>query len=199
MIADEVQCGMGRTGRLFAIEHYDIVPDLVTTAKSLGAGMPIAAVTGRAEILDAAHLGGVGGTYGGSPVACAAAIEAVNIIRQPEFLAHARRLGDVMREVMAAWKATYPIVGDVRGLGPMQLAEFVGDRESKQPVAPEETLQIVRESVAHGVVVMRAGLFSNCVRLLPPLVMPEGMLREGLDVVSRAIEVVSVRHAGAPA
>src|SRR5205814_1502048 len=87
LIADEVQCGMGRTGRLFAVEHYDIVPDLITTAKSLGAGMPIAAVTGRAEIMDASHLGGVGSTYGGSPVACAAAIEAVNIIRRPEFLA----------------------------------------------------------------------------------------------------------------
>src|SRR5437762_10529226 len=105
MIADEVQCGMGRTGRLFAIEHYDIVPDLITTAKSLGAGMPIGAVTGRAEIMDSAQLGGLGGTYGGSPVACVAAIEALNIIRQPDFLAHARRLGDVMREAMNGWKA----------------------------------------------------------------------------------------------
>jgi len=199
MIADEVQCGMGRTGRMFAVEHSDVVPDLVTTAKSLGAGMPIAAVTGRAEIMDAAHLGGIGGTYGGSPVACAAAIEAVTMIRQPEFLAHARRLGDLMREAMDAWKASFPMVGDVRGLGPMRLAEFVRDRESKEPAAPDETLQIVREAVAHGVVVMRAGLFSNCVRLLPPLVMPEDMLREGLEVVGRAIEAVSVRHAGAPA
>jgi len=199
LIADEVQCGMGRTGRLFAVEHYDVVPDLVTTAKSLGAGMPIAAVTGRAEIMDAAHLGGVGSTYGGSPVACAAAIEAVNIIRQPEFLAHARRLGDVMRGVMDGWKARFPIVGDVRGLGPMMLAEFVRDRASNAPAAPEHTLEIVREAVSRGVVVMRAGLYSNCVRLLPPLVVPEDMLREGLDEVGRAIEVVSVRHAGAPA
>jgi 4-aminobutyrate aminotransferase / (S)-3-amino-2-methylpropionate transaminase / 5-aminovalerate transaminase len=199
MIADEVQCGMGRTGRLFAIEHYDLVPDLVTIAKSLGAGMPIAAVTGRAEILDAAHLGGVGSTYGGSPVACAAAIEAVTIIRQPDFLAHARRLGDVMREAMNRWKATFPIVGDVRGLGPMMLAEFVRDRASKTPVAPEQTLQIVRESVKRGVIVMRAGLYSNGIRLLPPLVMPEDMLREGLQAIEQAIEVVSVAHAVAPA
>ena len=199
MIADEVQCGMGRTGRLFAVEHFDVVPDLVATAKSLGAGMPIAAVTGRAEIMDSAHLGGIGSTYGGSPVACAAAIEAVSIIRQPAFLAHARRLGDVMREVMDGWTARYPIVGDVRGLGPMMLAEFVRDRESKEPAAPEHTLEIVREAVAGGVIVMRAGLYSNCVRLLPPLVMPEDMLREGLDVLGRAIEVVSVRHSGAPA
>jgi len=199
MIADEVQCGMGRTGRLFAVEHFDVVPDLITTAKSLAAGMPIAAVTGRAEIMDSAHLGGVGSTYGGSPVACAAAIEAVNIIRRPEFLAHARRLGDVMRGVMDGWKARCPIVGDVRGLGPMMLAELVRDRESKEPATPEYTLEIVREAVAGGVVVMRAGLYSNCIRLLPPLVIPEEMLREGLDVVGRAIEVVSVRHAGAPA
>ena len=195
MIADEVQCGMGRTGRLFAIEHYDIVPDLITIAKSLGAGMPIAAVTGRAEIMDSAHLGGIGGTYGGSPVACAAAIEAVNIIRQPAFLAHARRLGDVMRDVMEGWKAEWPIVGDVRGLGPMMLAEFVRSRETKEPASPEETLAIVRQAVANGVVVMRAGLYSNGVRLLPPLTMPEVMLREGLDALGRAVRSATMRPA----
>src|SRR5262249_793230 len=121
MIADEVQCGMGRTGRLFAVEHYDLVPDLITMPKSLAAGMPIAAVTGAAEMLDSARLGGVGSTYGGSPVACAAAIEAVNMIRQPAFLAHARLLGDAMRQEMELWKERWPIVGDVRGLGPMRL------------------------------------------------------------------------------
>jgi 4-aminobutyrate aminotransferase / (S)-3-amino-2-methylpropionate transaminase / 5-aminovalerate transaminase len=161
--------------------------------------MPIAAVTGRAEILDAAQLGGVGGTYGGSPVACAAAIEALTIMRRPEFLAHARRLGDVMRDEMTRWAARFPVVGDVRGLGPMMLVEFVRDRRSKEPIAPEQTLQIVREAVSGGVVVMRAGLYSNCVRLLPPLVMPEDMLREGLAVVGRAIESVCVTHVGAPA
>jgi 4-aminobutyrate aminotransferase/(S)-3-amino-2-methylpropionate transaminase len=195
MIADEVQCGMGRTGRLFAIEHYNIVPDLMTIAKSLGAGMPIAALTGRSEIMDSAHLGGIGGTYGGSPVACAAAIEAVNIIRQPAFLAHARRLGDVMREVMEGWKAESPIIGDVRGLGPMMLAEFVRSRKTKEPASPEETLAIVRQAVANGVVVMRAGLYSNGVRLLPPLTMPEAMLREGLDALGRAVRSASMRPA----
>jgi 4-aminobutyrate aminotransferase / (S)-3-amino-2-methylpropionate transaminase / 5-aminovalerate transaminase len=193
MIADEVQCGFGRTGRVFACEHYGVVPDLLVTAKSLGAGMPIGAVTGRAEILDSSHLGGVGGTYGGSPVACAAAIEAIKIIRQPEFLAHARRLGDVMREVMHGWQASFPIVGDVRGLGPMMLAEFVKDRGTKEPLAPDETLAIVRNAVANGVVVMRAGLFSNCIRLLPPLNTPEDMLREALGAVGRAIEVSTLK------
>jgi 4-aminobutyrate aminotransferase/(S)-3-amino-2-methylpropionate transaminase len=195
MIADEVQCGMGRTGRLFAVEHYGIVPDLIAIAKSLGAGMPIAAVTGRAEILDSAQPGGIGGTYGGSPVACAAAIEAVNIIREPAFLAHARRLGDVMREAMEGWKARWPIVGDVRGLGPMMLVEFVRNRETKEPATPEDTLRIVRQAVANGVVVMRAGLFSNGIRLLPALNMPEDMLREGLDALARAIEAVAVDRA----
>jgi 4-aminobutyrate aminotransferase/(S)-3-amino-2-methylpropionate transaminase len=159
--------------------------------------MPIGAVTGRAEIMDSSHLGGVGGTYSGSPVACAAAIEAVNIIRQPEFLAYARQLGDVMREVLNGWKAKFPMVGDVRGLGPMMVVEFVRDRDTKEPVTPEDTLKVVRQAVANGVVVMRAGLFSNCVRLLPPLTMPEDMLREGLDAIGRAIEVVATSHAAA--
>jgi len=192
MIADEVQCGMGRTARMFAIEHYGIVPDLIVSAKSLGAGMPIAAVTGRAEIMDSAHLGGIGGTYGGSPVACAAALEAVEMIRQPSFLAHAARLGDVMREVMNGWKRTWPLVGDVRGLGPMMLIELVRDRDTKEPAAMDDTLQVVRQSVANGVIVMRAGMYSNCVRFLPPLNMPEDMLREGLGAVGRAIEQLAV-------
>jgi 4-aminobutyrate aminotransferase/(S)-3-amino-2-methylpropionate transaminase len=203
MIADEVQCGMGRTGRLFAVEHYGIVPDLIVSAKSLGAGMPIAAVTGRAEVLDSAHVGGVGGTYGGSPVACVAAIEAVTMIRQPGFLAHATRLGEVMRETMEGWKAQRPIagrpiVGDVRGLGPMLLVELVKDRQTKAPAAVEDTLAIVRQAVANGVIVMRAGLFSNGIRFLPPLTMPEDMLHEGLEVVGRALCSISSSSTVAP-
>ena len=197
MIADEVQCGMGRTARMFAIEHSGVVPDLVVSAKSLGAGMPIAAVTGRAEIMDAAHLGGIGGTYGGSPVACAAALEAVRMIREPAFLAHAGRLGDVMREIMHDWKTRWPLVGDVRGLGPMMLVEFVRDRDTKEPASPDDTLQVVRQAVANGTIVMRAGMYSNCVRFLPPLNMPEDMLREALGAVGRAIESVQARRSAA--
>ncbi|HTW63530.1 MAG TPA: aminotransferase class III-fold pyridoxal phosphate-dependent enzyme [Bryobacteraceae bacterium] len=187
MIADEVQCGSGRTGRLFAIEHYGIVPDIIVSAKSLGAGMPVGAVTGRAEIMDSAHLGGIGSTYGGSPIACVAALEALQMIRQPEFLAHARHLGNVMRELLEGWKAQWPIVGDVRGLGPMMLVEFVSDRETKAPLAPADTLGIIRQAVSNGVVLIRAGLYSNCIRFLPPLNMPEDMLREGLQAVGKAI------------
>ncbi len=199
MIADEVQCGMGRTGKVFASEHYGLVPDMLVSAKSLGAGMPIGAVTGRADLMDAAHPGGVGGTYGGNPVACAAALAAVETIRRPEFLAHATRLGEVMREVMGAWQRAYPIVGDVRGMGPMMLAEFVKDQASKTPLAPEDTLAIVKGTVARGVVLMRAGLFSNGVRLLPPLTMPEPMLREALDALGASVAVVADRLAGATA
>lgn len=190
MIADEIQCGFGRTGKLFAIEHSGIIPDLVVTAKSLGGGMPISAVTGRAEIMDSAHLGGVGGTYGGNPVACVAALEAIEMIRRPEFLAHATRLGEVMREVMGRWHQDHPLVGDVRGLGPMMLVEFVKDRATKEP-APDETLAIIRRTVQHGVIAMRAGLFSNCIRLLPPLVITEEQLREGLAVLGQSIASLS--------
>jgi 4-aminobutyrate aminotransferase/(S)-3-amino-2-methylpropionate transaminase len=189
MIADEVQSGCGRTGRMFAVEHYGIVPDMIASAKSLGAGMPIGAVTGRAEIMDSAHLGGVGSTYGGSPVACAAALAALKMIRRPEFLEHANRLGEVMRGVLESWKRKWPMVGDVRGLGPMLLVELVTDRESKTPLPAADTLAVVRHAVSHGVLLIRAGLFSNCIRFLPPLNTPEDMLREALDVVGEAIEV----------
>jgi 4-aminobutyrate aminotransferase/(S)-3-amino-2-methylpropionate transaminase len=122
---------MGRTGKIFACEHAGVVPDMITTAKSLGAGFPIAAVVGKAEIMDAPHLGGVGGTYSGSPVACAAAIEAVKIISSPEFLAKAESVGDQIRRTLADWKKKYPLVGDVRGLGAMRLVEFVKDRQKQ--------------------------------------------------------------------
>lgn len=190
LIADEVQCGSGRTGKVFAMEHYDVVADLTTTAKSLGAGMPIGAVTGRAEIMDSAHLGGIGGTYGGSPVACAAAVAAMNMIRKPEFLAHANELGAFMRETMEGWKRGYPIVGDVRGLGPMLLTEFVADPESKTPLDAPDVIAIVRQAAKQGVILMRAGLYSNCIRFLPPLNIPLDMAEEALTVVGKAIEVV---------
>ena len=191
LIADEIQCGSGRTGKLFAVEHYGVVPDMVVAAKSLGAGMPIGAVTGRAEIMDSAQVGGIGSTYGGSPVACVAAIEALTMIRQPEFLAHANHLGRVLRETLDAWKERYELVGDVRGLGPMLLIELVSDRASRTPLRPEDTLRVVKLATAGGVILIRAGLLSNCIRFLPPLNMPEDMLREALDVVEHALATVT--------
>ncbi|MEO8703485.1 MAG: 4-aminobutyrate--2-oxoglutarate transaminase [Kofleriaceae bacterium] len=189
MIADEVQTGFGRTGTLFAVEHSGVVPDVITMAKALGGGMPISATTGRAEIMDAPHLGGVGGTYGGSPVACVAAIAAIGMIREPAFLAHANRLGAIMREELEALQARSRLVGDVRGLGPMMLIELVTDRAAKTPAAAE-ALAVIKHSVANGVVLIRAGVYSNCVRFMPPLSITEDQLREGLAVVSAAVAAV---------
>ena len=189
MIADEIQCGLGRTGAMFAIEHSGVVPDLVTMAKALGAGMPISATTGRAEIMDAPHVGGTGGTYGGSPLACVAAIEAIKIIRTPAFLTHAMKVGQVMRAELEAMQATSKMIGDVRGRGPMLLIELVLDRETKTP-APDHALAAIRRAVAHGVVLIRAGLYSNCIRFMPPLTITEPQLREALAVVAEAIRHV---------
>jgi 4-aminobutyrate aminotransferase/(S)-3-amino-2-methylpropionate transaminase len=191
MIADEVQTGFGRTGTLFAVEHTGVVPDIITTAKALGAGMPISATTGRAEIMDAPHLGGVGGTYGGSPVACAAAIEAVQLIRQPAFLAHAQRIGEVMRRELERMQSASQLIGDVRGLGPMLLVELVTDRVAKTPAAAH-ALAVIKRAVANGVVLIRAGLYSNCVRFMPPLSITEAQLLDGLAVVGEAIHHVEV-------
>jgi 4-aminobutyrate aminotransferase/(S)-3-amino-2-methylpropionate transaminase len=186
MICDEIQSGFGRTGKLFACEHYGLAPDIITTAKSLGAGMPVSATVGKAEIMDAIHLGGVGGTYGGSPVTCVAAIEVIKAMTNPSFMEHASRVGAIMENRMAEWKEKYAIVGDVRGLGAMRLVEFVKDRKAKTPDM-ELTLKIVKDAVAHGLVLIRAGLYSNCIRLLPPLVITEAQLHEGLDVLENSI------------
>jgi 4-aminobutyrate aminotransferase / (S)-3-amino-2-methylpropionate transaminase / 5-aminovalerate transaminase len=189
MIADEVQTGFGRTGTLFAIEQSGVVPDLVTMAKALGAGMPISATTGRADIMDAPHVGGTGGTYGGAPLACVAAIAAIEMIRQPAFLAHARHIGDVMRGELDKMAQHSKLIGDVRGKGPMLLVELVTDRAAKTPAAAH-ALAVIKRAVAGGVVLIRAGLHSNCVRFMPPLVIEESELREGLAVVGEAIRYV---------
>ena len=188
MIADEVQT-FGRTGKLFACEHYGIEPDMITVAKALGAGMPISATVGRGEIMDAPHLGGVGGTYGGSPVACAAAIAAVEQLRSPVFLAHANKLGQLMRSELEAIKASSKLVGDVRGLGPMMLVELVLDRDARTP-APAHALAVIKRSVANGLVLIRAGLHSNCVRFMPPLTITEDQLTEAFAIVAEAIRHV---------
>ncbi|MBX3155656.1 MAG: aminotransferase class III-fold pyridoxal phosphate-dependent enzyme [Deltaproteobacteria bacterium] len=189
MIADEVQTGFGRTGTLFAVEHSGVVPDMITTAKALGAGMPISATTGRADLMDAPHVGGVGGTYGGSPVACAAAIEAIRMIRTPEFLGHARRIGEVMRRELERLQAEVPLVGDVRGVGPMLLIELVADRATRAPAAAH-ALAVIKRAVANGVVLIRAGLYSNCVRFMPPLTISVEQALEGLAVVGEAVRHV---------
>jgi len=186
MIGDEIQSGFGRTGKLFALNHYDIAPDIITLAKSLGAGMPISATVGKAEIMDAVHLGGIGGTYGGAPVTCVAAIEVIKEMTSPGFMKQAEKIGDMIASRLEEWKTKYSIVGDVRGLGAMRLVEFVKDRKAKTP-DPDLTLRILKDAVTHGIVLIRAGLYSNCIRLLPPLVITEDQLNEGLDVLEAAI------------
>jgi len=193
MIADEVQCGSGRTGKFCAIEHSGVVPDMVVLAKSMGAGMPISATVGRAEIMDTVHLGGVGGTYGGSPMAAVAAIEAVRELSSPEFLERATRFGEKMRSMLLPWLDRYPCIGDVRGMGAMCLVEFVKDRQSREP-DPGLALEIIREAVSHGIILIRAGLYSNCIRLLPPIVMTDEQLEEGLKVLENAVALKSAVH-----
>jgi len=189
MVSDEVQCGFGRTGRMFAVEHYGVVPDIICMAKSLAAGMPLAAVTGRADIMDAPHIGGLGGTYSGNPLACVAAIEAIKMVNDPAFLARANEVGDRMRDHLLRMQANSPLIGDVRGLGPMLLIEFVKDRATKEP-ALNETPLIVTEALKHGVMTIRAGLYSNCLRFLPPLNITDEQLDEGMNVIAEAIRVV---------
>jgi 4-aminobutyrate aminotransferase/(S)-3-amino-2-methylpropionate transaminase len=186
MICDEIQSGCFRTGKLFACEHYGIVPDMITTAKSLGAGLPVSATIGRAEIMDTIHLGGVGGTYSGSPVTCVAALEVLREMTTAAFAAQANRVGEIMEQRLADWKKKFSMIGDVRGLGPMRLVEFVKDRNERTP-EPDITLKIIRDAVSKGIILIRAGLYSNCIRLLPPLVITEEQLHEGLDVLEGAI------------
>jgi len=187
LVADEVQSGMGRTGRLWAVEHAGVVPDLLVTAKSLGAGMPIAAVVGRAEAMDGPHPGGLGGTYAGNPLACVAALAAIDAITAPGFLERARALGTRLREHLDTLQARHRQVGDVRGLGPMLALELVHDRASKRP-APELVQRVTHEALVRGLIVLRSGLYGSCVRLLPPLDLADEDLAEGMGVLAAAVD-----------
>lgn len=186
MIADEIQCGSGRTGKVFACEQYGIEPDLITVGKAMGAGMPIAGVIGKAEIVDAPHPGGLGGTYSGSPLACAAAIEALKMISDPAFLARATEVGNKIRAGLETLQAKYPDrIGDVRGLGSMLAMEIVKDGESNAPDM-DSTGGINAATLQRGLITIRAGLYSNCVRFLPPLNMTDAEIDEGLAVLAEA-------------
>src|SRR5690606_17863917 len=185
LVADEVQTGMGRTGTLWAVEQYGIEPDLIATAKALGAGMPIAAVVGRAEVMDGPHPGGLGGTFSGNPLACAAALAALDIITEPAFLARAMQVGERLRVGLTELAALHTSIGDVRGMGPMLAIELVKD-DAKTPW-PELVLDVTKRALAAGVIVIRAGLYSNCLRFLPPLDITDQQLDEGVAVVGAAI------------
>ena len=189
LIADEIQCGFGRTGTLFASEQLGFAPDLILTAKGLGGGMPVSAVTGRAEIMDAPIEGGIGGTFGGNPVAVASALAVIELMSDPAFLPKVRTLGASVLKTLSSWKEKYPVVGDVRGLGPMLALELVKDRASKEPFA-DGAKALVRHCYERGVVIMTAGSYGNCVRLLFPLVITDEQLAEAFEVLEDGLKTL---------
>jgi 4-aminobutyrate aminotransferase/(S)-3-amino-2-methylpropionate transaminase len=188
-IADEVQSGFGRTGAMFASERYGIEPDLIVTAKSLGGGLPLAAVTGRSEIMDAPGPGGLGGTFAGNPLACAAALAVLDLFETENLLTRANELGDRFQRRAREWQRRWPIVGDVRGLGGMQAIELVKSQEDKTP-ATDETKKITQYCYEHGLITITAGSYSNVVRVLVPLVATNEQIDEGLDVLESALASV---------
>jgi 4-aminobutyrate aminotransferase/(S)-3-amino-2-methylpropionate transaminase len=189
MVVDEVQTGFGRTGRMFAIEHFGVEPDLMPVAKSIAAGLPLSGVLGKAEIMDAPGDGAVGGTYVGNPVAQAAALAVLDVFEEEGLVDRAERIGDVVRGRMTGWQERYPQIGDVRGLGAMLAIELVRDPATKD-AAPELASRIAEEAAQRGLLLLKAGIHSNCIRVLCPLVIGEPELNEALDAWEEAIEVV---------
>jgi 4-aminobutyrate aminotransferase/(S)-3-amino-2-methylpropionate transaminase len=197
-IADEVQTGFGRTGKMFASEHYGIEPDLIVTAKSLGGGLPLAAVTGRAEIMDAPGPGGLGGTFAGNPLACAAANAVLDIFERDNLLERANVIGKRFQERAQQWCDRHEIIGDVRGLGAMRAIELVKSREKREP-APDETKRITQYCYEHGLITITAGTYGNVIRVLVPLVITDAQLEEALDLLANAIASVASKPAIAEA
>ncbi len=189
-IADEVQSGIGRTGAMFACEKYGIEPDILTTAKSLGGGLPIGAVTARAEIMDAPGVGGLGGTFIGNPVACEAALAVLEMMEEKDLCARAAYLGERFVERARSWQQRWPMVGAIHGLGAMRAVELVRSATTREP-ADAETRQVVRFCYEHGLLTISAGTFGNIVRLLVPFVITDQQFDEGLEVLEAALQSVS--------
>lgn len=193
-VADEIQSGMGRTGRMFAIEHWGVEPDLLTVAKSLGAGMPIAAVVGRAEILDSVHPWGLGGTYGANPVACAAALAVLEVFEQEDMLGKARRLGEKLNARFEAWRRRFPIIGEIRGLGAM--LGFTLVRGEERTPAAEEAKRLASLCLERGLILLVCGTYSNVIRVLAPFVISDAELEQGLSILEAGLEEISGRKNG---
>jgi 4-aminobutyrate aminotransferase/(S)-3-amino-2-methylpropionate transaminase len=193
LIADEIQTGFGRTGKFFAIEHSGVSPDLVTVAKSLAAGFPLSGVVGRADVMDAPGPGGLGGTYGGNPVACAAGLAVLDVMRDERLPERAARIGSVIEERMRSWATEHEIVGDVRVMGAMAGMELVRDRKTKTP-ADTETAQVLAAARERGLILLRAGIHHNVIRTLMPLTIPDEQLDEGLDIIGSALAEVAATH-----
>ena len=186
LIADEIQTGFGRTGKFFGIEHSGVQPDLMTVAKSLAAGFPLSGVVGKAEIMDAPDPGGLGGTYGGNPVACAAALAVMDVMRDEKLPERAARIGSVVEERMQSWAGEHKQIGDVRVIGAMAGMELVRDRGTKEP-ADRETAKILATAREKGLIVLRCGIHHNVVRTLMPLTIPDEQLEEGLDILGASL------------
>jgi 4-aminobutyrate aminotransferase/(S)-3-amino-2-methylpropionate transaminase len=191
-IADEVQSGFARTGKWFASEHFGIEPDLITMAKSLGGGMPIAAVTGRSEIMDAPGAGALGGTYCGHPASCAAALAAIETIEKEGLLARSTAIGKHFEQRARGWQKKWPLIGEVRGLGGMCAIELVRDAQTREP-ADSETKEIAKYCYEHGLITVTAGTFNNVMRILVPLVISDEQFEEGLNVLEAALASVVER------
>ncbi len=189
LIADEIQSGMGRTAKMFAMEHFGVVPDFVTTAKSLGAGFPISGVTGPADAMETPHVGGLGGTYGGNPVACAAALAVIDELENGDLLQRAEAQGRTIRERLDPLVDEDGMVGDVRGLGPMVGLELVTDRKTKEPAAMA-TAAVVKQCHENGLLILKCGTYDNVVRLLAPLVIEDADLHKGLDILTDALATI---------
>jgi 4-aminobutyrate aminotransferase / (S)-3-amino-2-methylpropionate transaminase / 5-aminovalerate transaminase len=185
-IADEVQTGFGRTGKMFAMEHFDVIPDLMTMSKSIGAGLPISAVTGRAEIMDSANIGEIGGTYGGSPLGCVAALEVIRTIEEDGLIERAKKIGIKFLEKFQPLQEKYEEIGDVRSLGAMCAIEFIKDASTNNP-NKEIVQEIIQSAHQNGLIIMSAGLYGNIIRLLTPLVVTDEQLTEGLEVLEKVI------------
>jgi 4-aminobutyrate aminotransferase/(S)-3-amino-2-methylpropionate transaminase len=194
-VTDEVQSGIGRTGRWFAIEHEGIVPDLITTAKSLAGGLPLGAVTGREDVMESVHVGGIGGTFGGNPLSCAAALAVLDTIDREGLLDRAERIGELMIGRLREMAQRFASIGDVRGRGAMVAMELVSDLSTKEP-AKEIAAGLIQECYRQGVVVLKAGTYDNVIRLLPPLTIAEDLLSEGLDVLEKSLVTVEDGAAG---
>jgi len=187
LIIDEIQTGFGRTGKMFGSEHYGLVPDLIATAKSLAGGLPLAAVTGRAEIMDAVHVGGLGGTYGGNPLACAAALAVMDVMDREKLPERAVTVGETIRSRFHRMAARFAAIGDIRGLGAMMAVELVTDRISKDP-DKDRCNRVQAEALKRGLLVLTAGTYGNVIRVLVPLTVDDVTLEEGLAVLERAFE-----------
>jgi len=189
LVVDEVQTGFGRTGRMFAIEHYGVEPDLMTVAKSIAGGLPLSGVVGKAEIMDSLWDNAVGGTYVGNPVTLAAACAVLDVFEEERLVERARRIGDTIRSRMLAWQERFEAIGDVRGIGAMLAVEYVEDRETKEP-APGIASRVAEEAAVRGLLLLKAGVHSNCNRVLCPLVITDAELEEGLGAWEEALEAV---------